>query len=148
MLLSRLNEKAIEEKTKDAKISASNATIQMSFIAAICFLIAYGFTFSFSSYFNDRFFKLYNGIKDTVSSNYSQRFNIDGNDELSEISSIFNRMADKLSEKNQKTGYTLPIDSEKDLNINDVQELKEILIHIRAIEAQAVTFISKFENKK
>ena len=47
MLLSQMNEKAIEEKTDDAKVSAKKATIQMTFIGTLCFLIAYGFTLSF-----------------------------------------------------------------------------------------------------
>jgi methyl-accepting chemotaxis protein len=102
MLLSQMNEKAIEEKTDDAKITAKKATLQMTFIGSLCFLIAYGYTFIFSSYFNERFYKLYNGIKKIVSTNYSQRINLDGNDELYEISLIFNEMADKLNINPQK----------------------------------------------
>src|SRR5450759_3043291 len=66
MVLSQMNEKAIEVKTDDAKVSAKKATFQMTFIGTMCFLIAYGFTFIFSSYFNERFYRLYNGIKEIV----------------------------------------------------------------------------------
>jgi nitrogen fixation/metabolism regulation signal transduction histidine kinase len=107
ILLSQINGKAIEEKTDDAKASAKQATLQMTFIGTICFLIAYGFTFIFSSYFNERFYKLYHGIKEMVSSNYNHKLFLDGNDELYEISSAFNEMADKLNQNKQKMSVTL-----------------------------------------
>jgi len=103
MLLSKMNEKAIVEKTDDAKISAKKATLQMTFIGTLCFLIAYGYTFIFSSYFNDRFYKLYGGIKEVVSSNFRQRVDLKGNDELSEISMIFNEMAEKLDKTDKNS---------------------------------------------
>ena len=79
----------------------------MTIIGTLCFLIAYGFTFIFSSYFNERFFQLYNGIKEIVSSNYNQRLYLDGKDEFYEISLVFNEMADKLNENKQKMSVTL-----------------------------------------
>jgi uncharacterized protein (UPF0333 family) len=100
MQLSLLNETAIELKTNDAKISTKDAMLQMSIIGAVCFLVAYAFTFSFSSYYNDRFFKLYEEIKDCASSNYSQKLTINGSDELGEISYIINDMAEKLNKVN------------------------------------------------
>jgi methyl-accepting chemotaxis protein len=96
MLLSKLNENAIEVKTGDAKLSARKFTLQMTFIGTLCFLIAYGYTFIFSSYFNERFYQLYNEIKKMHSSNYRQKTDIKGSDELSEISLIVNEMAKKL----------------------------------------------------
>jgi len=95
-LLSRMNEKAIEEKTINAKVYVKKATFQMTFLGTFCFLIAYGFTFIFSSYFNQRFYKLYNGIKDSATSNYNHKINIVGSDELVEMAEIFNKMADKI----------------------------------------------------
>ena len=148
MLLSQMNEKAIEEKTDDAKVSAKNASLYMSFIGTLCFLIAYAFTFSFSSYFNDRFFRFYNGIKEVVSSKYREKLYLDGKDELAEISLIFNEMAEKINENNKKTDLTLQLGSEKVNTLNDIQELKEILAHIKAIEVQAESIISKIENNK
>jgi methyl-accepting chemotaxis protein len=147
MLLSQINEKAIEEKTDDAKVSAKNATLQMTFIGTICFLIAYGFTFIFSSYFNERFYKLYNGIKEIVSSNYSQKIYLDGNDELHEISLAFNEMADKFNQNKQKMSVTLPEDPGKDYNLNDIQELKNLLLRIKSAEEQAIELISRFDKK-
>ena len=116
--LSHMNEKAIEEKTEIAKIYAKKATLQMTFIGTICFLIAYGFTFIFSSYFNERFYQLYNGIKEMVSSNYRQRLYIDGNDELVEISMAFNEMAEKLHQGKQKISLNLQEDIGKKNNFD------------------------------
>jgi uncharacterized protein (UPF0333 family) len=96
ILLSKMNEKAIEEKTHDAKLSAKRFTLQMTLIGTLCFLIAYGYTFIFSSYFNERFYLLYNEIKEMHSSNYRQKTDVKGSDELSEISLIINEMAKKL----------------------------------------------------
>jgi nitrogen fixation/metabolism regulation signal transduction histidine kinase len=147
MLLSQMNEKAIEEKTNDAKVSAKKATLQMTSIGTLCFLIAYGFTFIFSSYFNERFYKLYNGIKEIVSSDYSQRLYIDGNDELYEISLVFNEMADKLKEPKQKMSVTLREDLGNDMNSNDLERLIIILSRIKSLEKQAAELISRFEKK-
>jgi NtrC-family two-component system sensor histidine kinase KinB len=147
MLLSHMNEKAIEEKTDDAKVSAKKATLQMTFIGTICFLIAYGFTFIFSSYFNERFYRLYYGIKEIVSSNYSQKLYIDGNDELFEISLAFNEMAEKININKQKMSVTLPKDLEKVIISKDIQELKKALLQIKSIEEQTSELISRLEKK-
>jgi len=148
MLLSQMNGKAIEVKTDDAKISAKKATIQMTFIGSLCFLIAYGFTFSFSSYFNDRFYQLYNGIKEISSSNYSERLHFEGKDEFYEISLVFNEMAEKLNDIKLKKDLTLQVDSEREQSFNDIHELKGILFRLKNIEEQATDLISRLENKK
>ena len=147
ILLSQINGKAIEEKTDDAKASAKQATLQMTFIGTICFLIAYGFTFIFSSYFNERFYKLYHGIKEMVSSNYNHKLFLDGNDELYEISSAFNEMADKLNQNKQKMSVTLHEDPGKDFDLKDIQELKNLLLRMKSAEEQAIELISRFDKK-
>jgi methyl-accepting chemotaxis protein len=147
MLLSQLNEKAIEEKTDDAKASASKATLQMTFIGTLCFLIAYGFTFIFSSYFNERFYRLYNGTKGIVSSNYNQRLYIDGNDEISEISLAINDLIEKLNDNKQKMSLTLPEDPGKDYKKTDIQDLKNILLRAKSIEEQINELISRLEKR-
>jgi methyl-accepting chemotaxis protein len=148
MVLSQINGKAIEEKTNDAKISAKKASLQMTLIGTLCFLVAYGFTFSFSSYFNERFYKLYNGIKEIVSSNYSQKIYIEGNDELKEISLAFNEMAEKLSKNKPKISLTLQKEPAQDYNLNNIQELKNILLRIKNAEEQATELISRFDKKQ
>jgi hypothetical protein len=147
MLLSQLNETAIENKTDDAKVSAKKATFQMTFIGTICFLIAYGFTFIFSSYFNQRFYRLYNGIKEIDSGNYSKKLYIDGKDELFEISVIFNEMAEKINKNKQKMPVTLQNDPGEEYKHGDIQELKNFLVRIQSIEEETKGLISRFEKK-
>lgn len=101
ILLSQMNEKAIEAKTDDARTYSKKATLQMTGIGTLGFLIAYAYTFILSSYFSERFRRLYTGIKDLKSSNYKQTLNFEGNDELSEIAVVFNEMAEAL--KNSKS---------------------------------------------
>jgi NtrC-family two-component system sensor histidine kinase KinB len=147
MLLAQMNEKAIEGKTYDAKVSAKKATTQMTFIGTLCFLIAYGFTFIFSSYFNERFYRLYNGIKEIVSSNYSNRLYLDGNDELTEISVAFNEMAEKLNTNKQKMSVTLREDLGKDKSSDDIDDLKKMLFQIKTMEEKAEAMLSRLEKK-
>jgi len=149
MLLSQMNEKAIEIKTNDTRVSAKKASMQMTIVGTVCFLVAFAFTFSFGSYFNERFFQLYNGIKEIASNNYGQRLYFDGKDEFYEISLVFNEMAEKLSGPGTKKTLTFDdIELKEDQYLNDVQELKRILISMKSIEEQALVIISKLENKK
>lgn len=146
-VLSQMNGKAIEVKTDDAKVSAKNALTQMTILGSLCFLIAFGFTYSFASYFNERFFQLYNGIKEIVSDNFGQRLYFDGTDEFYEISLVFNQMAEKLHEGNQKLSVTLPEDFDNDTDSDELWELKTILARMKSIEKQAETIILKLESK-
>jgi len=146
-ILSEMNEKAIEVKTDDARISAKNALTQLSVIGSLCFLIALSFIYSFSSYFNERFFQLYNGIKEIVSSNFGQRLYFDGVDEFYEISLLFNEMAEKLDGTKPKVPLNLFEDSEIEDRFNDIEEVKDILLRMKALESQAKEVISRFENK-
>jgi methyl-accepting chemotaxis protein len=147
LLLAKMNEKAIEGKTDDAKISAKKATIQMTFIGTLCFLIAYGFTFMFASYFNQRFYRLFDGIKEMVSDNYRSRLYLDGNDELTEISLAFNEMAEKINTNKQKMSVTLHEDLGKDKSTDDIDELKKMLLQIRNMEEKAEAMLSRLEKK-
>ena len=147
MVLSRINEKAIELKTEAAKESAKNALTQMTFLATLCFLIALSFTYSFASYFNERFSQLYNGIKEIVSSNYGQRLYFEGKDEFYEISLVFNEMAEKLNKNEREMELTLQADFEKDHRFDNIHELKRFLIRVKSIEEQTTKLISRIENE-
>jgi NtrC-family two-component system sensor histidine kinase KinB len=147
-VLSQMNGKAIEVKTDDAKVSAKNALRNMTILGSFCFLIALAFTYSFAAYFNERFFQLFNGIKEIGSNNYGQRLYFDGNDEFYEISLLFNEMAEKLDGSNPKKSVTLADDFENDENSDDLWELKTILARMKSIEEQAKEVISKLEDKK
>jgi two-component system, NtrC family, sensor histidine kinase KinB len=146
-ILSQMNGKALEVKTDDAKASSQSALSKMTIIATMCFLIGMSFTFSFASYFNRRFFQLYQGLKEIVSSDFNQRLYFDGNDEFQEISLVVNEMADNIKKNKQKMAVTLQKESLKDINSNDIEELEKILFRLKTTEEQAVALISKFEKK-
>lgn len=145
-ILSQMNGKAIEVKTDDAKKSSKSALTQMTVLATLCFLIALSFIYSFASYFNERVFQLYNGIKEIVSSNYNQRLYFNGKDEFYEISLVFNEMAEKLNSRKEMS-VTLQKDSGKDLSSKDVEELKKLLFQMKIMEEQATALLSRFEKQ-
>jgi len=148
LLLSQMNEKAIEFKTKDARVTGENAKLQMEIFGTLCFLITFSFTFSFTSYFNERFTQLYNGIKEIVSSNYDHRLYFERKDEFYEISLVFNEMAEKLVKNKQNIIPKLNEVSEYDTRFNQVQELKLMLERMKMLEEQAAGLISNLEIKK
>jgi len=144
VLLSQMNGKAIEVKTDDAKVSSKNAFAGMTILGSCCFLIALSFIYSFASYFNERFFQLYNGIKEIVSSNYGQRLYFDGVDEFSEISLLFNQMAEKLSgEQVQETEQQFDFSDETVSEEGDMEELKDLIVRMKSIEKQAEDFLNR-----
>jgi NtrC-family two-component system sensor histidine kinase KinB len=147
LVLSQMNGKALEVKTDDAKASSKSALTRMTILATLCFLIGMSFTFSFASYFNQRFFQLYNGIKAIVSSNFDQRLYFDGKDEFFEISLVFNEMADKLKTYKKKMSLNLQEDPAKDTNSIEMQELKKMLFRIKSMEEEAASLISRIEKK-
>lgn len=144
--LSTINEEAVERKTNEAKISAKKAFLRMSGIASLCFLIAYAFTFSFSSYFNNQFKELVEGVKEIAGTNYRHRLSFTGNDEISEISTIINEMADKIVKRQEKE--QIGNKTKGNVNYEDVEALKNVLVQIKDIEQKAVQIISKFENTR
>jgi methyl-accepting chemotaxis protein len=145
MLLSQMNGKAIEFKTIDAEVYAKKALIQMSVLGTFCFLIALSFTYSFASYFSERFFQLHNGIKEIVSSNYGQRLHFEGRDEFYEIALVFNEMAEKLNGIKQTEQLISKKEYGKDVNLNDIEELKRLIEQMKIIEEQANGLISKYD---
>lgn len=146
--LSKMNEKAIEVKTDDAKTSATKALTRMTVIGSLCFLIALSFIYSFAAYFNERFSQLYDGIKEIVASNYGQRLYFDGQDEFYEISLLFNEMAEKLEGQSRKMSVTSLDVFEFGDSYTELQELKDILLKMNAVGLQAKELMSRIENRK
>jgi two-component system, NtrC family, sensor histidine kinase KinB len=145
VLLSQMNGKAIEVKTDDAKVSSKNAVTGMTILGSFCFLIALSFIYSFASYFNERFFQLYNGIKEIVASNYGQRLYFDGVDEFYEISLLFNQMAEKLSgdQSPEEKQLNFLEDTEIADSFSDVDELKNVLVRMKLLEKQAEEILNR-----
>jgi methyl-accepting chemotaxis protein len=148
MLLSQMNEKAIILKANDAKDSSQKGLRHVTILATICFIIAISSTFNFAAYFNGRFSKLYNGIKEIGSGNYAERLNFEGEDEFYDISLIFNDMANSLDQNKHKTPENFREDFEKEITLNQVAQLKSILEQMKDTEERAVDLIAKLEHKE
>jgi len=147
VLLSEMNGKALEIKADDAKESSKSALTRMTILATLCFLIGMSFTFSFASYFNQRFFILYSGIKEIISGDFNKRLLLDGKDEFYELSLIFNDMIDKLSDKKRNISLTLTEDLAKGVNEKEMEDLKLMLFRLKSLEEQAAALIMKLEKK-
>jgi methyl-accepting chemotaxis protein len=147
-LLSQMNEKAIEVKTQDAKDSAKHALTQLTVIGSVCFLLSLAFIYSFAAYFNERFFQLYNGIKEIVASNFGQRLYFDGQDEFYEISLLFNQMASKLEGKQHQEHLLVFDDTEGENNNEELEELKSVMVRMKTLEQQATQVMSKLDKKQ
>ena len=147
MQLSQMNGKAIEVKTDNTKITSQDALTQISIIATLCFIIALFYSYSFSSYSNERFSQLYYGVKKLGLGDYKYRLDIDGTDKFYEMSLVINRMAEKLRENEKNVKEPMPIESGKALIISEIQELKSVLTRIKNIETEAEMLIVKLEEK-
>ena len=144
--LSQMNGNAFEVKTDNTKISTQDALTQMSIIATLCFIIALFYSYSFSSYSNERFTQLYNGIKKFGFGNYGHRLDFDGTDKFYEISLVLNKMAEKLNENEKKTAILSP-ELGKAMTKSDIQELKGVLTRIKNIEHDVDALIIRTEDK-
>jgi methyl-accepting chemotaxis protein len=146
-ILSQMNGRALEVKTDDAKAYSKSALEKMTIIASLSFLIGMSFIFSFASYFNQKFFQLYEGIKNISSNNYEEHLIFEDRDEFYEISLVLNEMADKLKKNKQKLSVTLPSEAENDQSLKDIEDLKTMLFRIKVVEEQASALISKLEKR-
>ncbi len=142
--LSGLNEQAIEKKTTIARMTAHNALTQMTLLATFCFLVTLGFTYSFISYFSERFFQLYKGIKELAANNYGYRLYFEGKDEFSEISLVFNSMAEKLTE--EKNNKIAVLNKPNEDNFTEkMKELTDLISRIKIAEIQANHLIANLK---
>ena len=147
MLLSQMNEQAIILKADDIKKSAEKGLTHVTILGTILFIITLSFTFNFSTYFNERFSKLYNGIKEIGMGNYDQRLNFEGEDEFYDISLVFNDMANNINENKQHLIVNLKEELDREISLSQVQELKRIFEQMHGIEKRALELMTKLETK-
>jgi methyl-accepting chemotaxis protein len=148
MLLSQMNEQAIILKANDTKKSAEKGLTSVTLLGTICFIITLSFTFNFASYFNGRFTKLYNGIKEIGLNNYNERLYFEGEDEFYDISLVFNEMAQNLNANAEISKVNFQEEFEREVSLSQVLELKSILEQMQGVEDRAVDLIAKLENKE
>jgi nitrate/nitrite-specific signal transduction histidine kinase len=91
---------------------------------------------------------LYNGIKEIGAKNYDQRLYFEGEDEFYDISLVFNEMARDLNENTRSSKVNFKEEFEREISLNQTQELKRILEQMQGIEERAIDLIAKLENKE
>lgn len=148
MLLSQMNEQAILMKADDIKKSAEKGLTHVTILGTVLFIITLSFTFNFSSYFNERFSKLYTGIKEIGAGNYDQRLNFEGEDEFYDISLVFNDMAVNLDQTGQDFKQDPVKDFEQEMYLDQTIALKRVLEQMEGIKERAENLISQLEHKE
>ena len=92
----KLNMAAINAKTSSMQTAADKVIIYMSIVAVISVIITLFFIFSFPSKIVEPIKKLTQKIQLISERNYEQKLDINTRDELGELSSAFNIMAERL----------------------------------------------------
>ena len=148
MLLSKMNEQAVILKVDEAKKSANEGLKLVTILATVCFIITLTFTYNFASYFNARFSKLYNGMREIGSGNYKERLNFEGEDEFYDISLVFNDMAVNLDQTGQDFKQDPVKDFEQEMYLDQTIALKRVLEQMEGIKERAENLISQLEHKE
>jgi signal transduction histidine kinase/HAMP domain-containing protein len=95
-LVSELNMNAIVRKSNETQVTANKAKLYLEILVTICILLSFSFLLNFPGYIANPIKELAEGIKQVANKNYSQRINIDKNDEFGELAVAFNSMAKQL----------------------------------------------------
>jgi len=98
VILWEMNMEAISHKNTLLESTAHRAFVFMSLIGTICFIISALFFFRFPRNIARPIGAMIKGITEIANRNYSERLDFQSNDELGELASAFNTMADKLDE--------------------------------------------------
>lgn len=96
--LTTMNVDAIHRKNNIAQQTASNVTIYMSAIGALCSILGILMLIRFPSYIVNPIHELISRIKEIANQNYDQSLEFHTGDEYEELAEAFNRMAGKLQE--------------------------------------------------
>jgi PAS domain S-box-containing protein len=96
--LTNMNVDAIHRKNDTAQQTASNVTIYMSAIGALCTVLGILILVQFPGYIVDPIYELIRRIKQIANHNYDQRLEFQTGDEYEELAVAFNQMATKLQE--------------------------------------------------
>jgi NtrC-family two-component system sensor histidine kinase KinB len=93
-----LNMQAIQRKSAIAVNTSDKAIFWISFVGAICFMLAFVLLVNLPGYIANPIKELTRSIREIASENYAQRVHFERHDEFGELASAFNTMAQKLDE--------------------------------------------------
>jgi len=98
-----LNMSTIYRKSKVAEHTADQALLWICIIAVACILIAFAFLIRLPRSITSPIRKLTDGILEIANHNYEKRLDLGDNQEFAEVTSSFNRMAERLTEYRKST---------------------------------------------
>lgn len=96
--ISAINQQAIIRKNNISSAAASRAILTLSVITLILLSVSILFIFSYPHIITHPIHQLIAGIRQIADRKYNTRIHIDRSDELGELATVFNRMAEKLHE--------------------------------------------------
>ncbi len=95
-----LNMEAIQGKSEIAKQTANTATVVLSVIGTLCFVLAFTLLVNLPANIADPINELTQSVKEIAEENYSQRVYFEEHNEFGDLAHSFNVMAEKLQEYN------------------------------------------------
>lgn len=121
-IIMNLNMEAIVRKNNIARHTARTATIWMSAVGALCFLIGFTILINLPRSIANPIQELAQSIKQIAARNYSRRVHFGQESEFGEIATSFNTMAEKLEEYNNSNLSKLLIEKKRiETLINNMQ---------------------------
>lgn len=118
-----VNMQAIQRKSEVAKLTAESATIMLSIVGTICFLLAFILLVNLPSNIANPIRELTESVKAIAAKNYSQRVHLSGHNEFGALANSFNTMARKLEEYNNSNIAKLMMEKERiDTLINNMRD--------------------------
>lgn len=118
-----VNMQAIQRKSEVAKLTAESATIMLSIVGTICFLLAFILLVNLPSNIANPIRELTESVKAIAAKNYSQRVHLSGHNEFGALADSFNTMARKLEEYNNSNIAKLMMEKERiDTLINNMRD--------------------------
>ncbi|ULQ55094.1 ATP-binding protein [Flavihumibacter rivuli] len=94
----RLNMLAIEKKNEMARRTSEEAISIIAVASAVMFVVGLSFAYSFPSLITDPLEKFTEAVQAISGKQYGYRIHLDRKDELGQLATAFNRMAEKLDE--------------------------------------------------
>lgn len=97
-VLMKLNMDAIRQKSRIADSTAETAIIWIIITGTLCFVIAFGLLIKLPGNIANPILQLTESIRQIANQNYSQRINVESDNEYGNLAKSFNVMAEKLEE--------------------------------------------------
>ncbi|WP_207423216.1 sensor histidine kinase [Desertivirga brevis] len=96
--IEKINLRAIYIKNIRSQQIAENVSLVLGLITAFCLLVGFSFMVNFPGYIANPLHELLDGIKAIANKQYNQQLKIYTDDELGELATAYNSMAQKLGE--------------------------------------------------